>query len=108
MIDPQQRAAHDAVVKKLSDDGKLLEAGFMAMRLAIIPATASEGQISDMRMAYMGGAQHLLASMMAFLDPGPDTEPTMRDMQRMSLISAELEAFEAQMKLRAAKVGGTA
>ncbi len=106
MTTEQQRAVHDALVKKLSDEGKVIEAGFLAMRAAIIPTNASDGQVSDMRMAYMGGAQHLFASMMAMLDP--ESEPTDADLHRMWLIDAELRAFEGELKLRAARVGGSA
>lgn len=100
------RAVHDALAKKLADQGKLLEAGFLAMRATIIPAGASEGQVSDMRIAYMGGAQHLFATMMAMLDP--ESGPTANDLRRMSLISDELRAFEGELKLRAAQAGGSA
>lgn len=98
------RAVHDALAKAAVDQGKLLEAGFLAMRAAIIPPTASEGQISD--IAYMGGAQHLWSSILSVLEP--DSEPTEKDMKRMSLIDAELRAFKAEMELRAARAGGSA
>lgn len=97
---------HDALVKALADQGRLIEAGFIAMRATIIPANASEGQISDMRIAYMGGAQHLFATMTAMMDP--DREPTMNDLRRMQLIDAELRAIEGELKLRAATTGGSA
>lgn len=100
------RAVHDALAKAAVDQGKLHEAGFLAMRAAIIPPTASEGQISDMRIAYMGGAQHLWSSILSVLEP--DSEPTEKDMKRMSLIDAELRAFKAEMELRAARAGGSA
>ena len=106
MIAAEMRAVHDALAKKLADQGKLLEAGFVAMRAAIIPAGASEGQVSDMRIAYMGGAQHLFATMMAMLDP--EADPTAGDILRMSLIDAELRAFEGELKLRAARAEGSA
>lgn len=105
-MSPSERAAHDTLIKKLADSGKLLEAGFTAMRILIVPPGASEGQVSDMRIAYMAGAQHLFASLMAMLDP--DKEPTMADMRKMSLIDAELRAFEGELKLRAARTGGSA
>lgn len=97
---------HDALAKALADQGRLIEAGFLAMRVAIIPANASEGQISDMRIAYMGGAQHLFATMTAMLDP--DHDPTANDLRRMQLIAAELHAIESELKLRAARTGGSA
>jgi hypothetical protein len=105
-MSPAERAVHDVLIKALVDKGKLIEAGFLAMRVQIIPADASPGQVSDMRIAYMGGAQHLFASLMAALDP--DKDPTPNDMRRMALIDAELRAIEGELKLRAARVGGSA
>ena len=100
------RAVYDKLINTLADQGKLIEAGFVAMRATIIPPGASEGQVSDMRIAYMGGAQHLFASLMAALDP--DSDPTPSDLRRMSLIVAELQAFEGELKLRAARTVGSA
>lgn len=100
------RAAHDEFVKRLSDEGKLIEVGFMAMRAAIIPITASEGQVSDMRIAFMAGAQHLYGSIMSMMES--DREPTDADMRRMSLIASELEAFGVELKFRVQKPKGEA
>ncbi len=100
-----QRELHDALVKQLAAEGKLLEIGFVAMRFAIIPPTASEEQIEDMRIAYMAGAQHLFASMMSFMDPGE--EPTASDMNRMMLINREIEEFGKQLQLRKSRAEGT-
>ena len=61
--------------KQLADEGKLIEVGWIALRLSVIPLDASAVQLSEMRMAYMAGAQHLFSSIMHALDP--DTEPTM-------------------------------
>lgn len=94
-----QRALHDAALKKLADHGRLIEAGFMAMRISMIAPDAPQLQIDEMRMAYMSGAQHLFASIMAVLDPGRD--PTERDLTRMTLIHSELEAFRQEMFARA-------
>ena len=100
------RALHDSLAKKYADEGRLVEAGFAAMCVAILPTDLTQDQVSDMRLAYMAGAQHLFASIMACLDPG--SEPTRDDMRRMTLIDTELRAFDAEMKLRLAKVGGSA
>lgn len=105
-MNPIERAAHDALIKTFVDDGKLIEAGFLMLRVQIIPATATEGQVSDMRIAYMAGAQHLFASLMAALDPEKD--PTPNDVRRMALIDAELRAIEGELKLRAARAEGSA
>ncbi|HEU4344065.1 MAG TPA: hypothetical protein VFU31_21125 [Candidatus Binatia bacterium] len=93
----------DELAKKLADDGKLIEAGFAALRLTVIPADASAIQVREMRMAFMAGAQHLFSSIISVLDPG--SEPTDADLRRMNLINAELEAFVQEMKLRVAPKG---
>jgi hypothetical protein len=45
----------------------------------------------------------LFASLMTTLDPGDD--PTPADLQRMSSIQEELQAFHDEMKLRLARTG---
>jgi hypothetical protein len=77
--------------RQLADDGRLIEAGWVAMRLLTLPADTGPAQLHDMRMAFMAGAQHLFGSIMTILDPG--TEETPADMRRMDLIDAELAAF---------------
>jgi hypothetical protein len=45
------RKLHDAVLKKLSDEGRLIEGGFQAMRIECISADASQEQVAEMRIA---------------------------------------------------------
>ncbi|MGD0106330.1 MAG: hypothetical protein ABSC06_20155 [Rhodopila sp.] len=90
--------------RRLADEGRLIEAGWIAMRLHVIPLDASPVQLNEMRYAFMGGAQHLFASIMTILDPG--IEETPGDLRRMDLIHKELEAFRQEMGLRAAKPAG--
>lgn len=92
--------------KRLADDGKLIEAGWIGLRLQAISPNAPPVQLQEMRYAFMAGAQHLFASIMTVLDEG--TEETPADMRRMSLIADELEVFRQEMELRAAKPGGSA
>lgn len=92
--------------RKLADEGKLIEAGWVAFRAFAVPPDASPPQLSAMRIAYMSGAQHLFASIMTLLDPGE--EATEADFARLDLISTELETFYNQMKLRYGKPQGTA
>lgn len=94
------------MTKRLVEDGKLIEAGFAALCVMSIPQDASPMQVHDMRMAFFAGAQHLLGSIMSILDPG--SEPTEKDMQRMELISDELDQFIAQYKLKASQPQGHA
>src|SRR5215207_2685345 len=85
------RAHLERLTKKLADDGKLIEAGWIGLRIATGLTDAPADQLDEMRKAFMAGAQHLFSSMMTFLDEGE--ELTDADMNRMSLIVAELQAF---------------
>jgi hypothetical protein len=90
------RKALDDLSKKLTDQGKLIEAGWIGCRIMWVPKDAPEVQVTEMRRAYMAGAQHLFASIMGILDPG--TEPTAKDLARMDLIHTELEAFRRSLQ----------
>lgn len=79
------------VTKRLSDSGKIIEAGWVSMQMTVIAPDAPEEQLREMRMAFFAGAQHLFGSIMTMLDPG--TEPTERDLNRMDLIDRELKEF---------------
>ena len=94
MDDRQKLAA--ALARELADEGKLIEAGWIALRVVSMPADAPEIQISEMRKAFMAGAQHLFASIMGILEPGE--EPSEKDLKRMDLIHAELEAFRLELE----------
>ena len=98
------RELHDTMVREFAERGGLLAAGFEAMRLTVIPPDASAVQISEMRLAYMAGAQHLYASLMVVFDPG-SSEPTEADLHKMAMIAAELDAFADEMKLRVVPTG---
>lgn len=85
------RAYLERLSRQLADDGKLIEAGWISLRLAAIPLDASAVQLEEMHKAYMAGAQHLFASIMTILEP--DAEPTDNDLRRMDLIAGELSAY---------------
>lgn len=86
----------DGLTKKFTDEGKLIEAGFQAYRMLAIPPNAPEIQVSECRLAYFFGAQHLFSSLMGVLDEG--SEPTEDDLKRLDLIDTELNTFVAQVK----------
>lgn len=98
------RQAHDKLMQQASDQGKLLEAGFIALQ-AVALHGASLQALETARLIYMAGAQHLWASMFAVLDP--NHEPTMHDMRRMAMLSAELDAVTPQLNALAAGRKGT-
>lgn len=94
-MNEQQRKIHDAVAKKLTDEGRLIEAGWQLMVFFTLPPDAPPLQVSEMRKAFFMGAQHLYASMLAVMDE--DSDPTEADMQRIGLIHTELEAFRMEV-----------
>jgi hypothetical protein len=85
------------VAKKLADDGKLIEAGWVGLKFAI-SKDAPQVQVDEMRLAFMAGAQHLFASIMGILDPGE--EPTDADLRKMDLIAAELDKVRGELAAR--------
>lgn len=85
------RAHLDRLTRELTDNGKLIEAGWVGLRIAVDLIDAPSDQLREMRMAFFAGAQHLFGSIMGILDPGE--EPTEADLRRMDLIDAELELF---------------
>jgi hypothetical protein len=81
----------DKLAKEFTDKGLLIEAGWRTMELYVLPKDASTVQRQETRKAFFMGAQHLYASIMGIMDA--DREPTAKDMERMTLIHNELEAF---------------
>ena len=77
--------------QELTDKGKLIEAGWIGLRLAAIPLDAPAIQLEEMRNAFFAGAQHLFSSIMMLLEEGPDA--TDSDVSRMDLIDRELREF---------------
>jgi hypothetical protein len=98
------RAFLERLTKELTDKGKIIEAGWVGLRLAAIPLDAPAIQLEEMRKAFFAGAQHLFGSIMSFLEPG--VEPTEKDLERFTLINAELNEFIENFKLRYAKTQG--
>ena len=94
-MNEQQRRIHDELMKRFTADGKLIEAGWQSMLLLVVPKDAPPVQVSEMRKAFFMGAQHLYAALMSIMDE--DAEPTDADMDKMTLIHNELEAFRMEV-----------
>jgi hypothetical protein len=92
--------------RDLVDEGKLIEAGWIGMRIACVPEDASEIQLSEMRLAFFAGAQHLFAALMSIMDA--DSEPTAEDMRRMRQIDDELRRFISEFELKLIQAKGRA
>jgi hypothetical protein len=78
------------------DEGKLIEMGWKAFELQIMPITAGKQQRHDMRVAFFSGAQHLFGSIISGLDEDPN--PTPADERRLEQIDKELRAFTRWLK----------
>lgn len=81
----------DGVAKKLADSGRIVEAGWLGFRRAVLKPTTPAGKLRDMRVSFMAGAMHLFQTMTQIMEA--DEEPTEADYQRMQSISDELEGF---------------
>ncbi len=92
--------------RELTDKGKLIESGWIGLRIACDLEDAPKVQLEEMRNAFFAGAQHLFASIMTILDPG--AEPTDKDLERMDLIDRELKAFIQVFELRHGITKGSA
>lgn len=98
LSDDEKRDLLTKLSRKLSDDGKLIEAGWIGLRLAAMPLTASAEQIEEMRNAFFAGAHYLFGSIMTVLDP--QAEVTDADLDRMDKINLELQTFITEFKAK--------
>ena len=57
----------DRFTRELVDKGKIIEAGWAGLRLRAIQPDASDVQLTEMRMAFFAGAQHLFGTIMTIL-----------------------------------------
>ena len=102
------REIADKLSKSLTDEGRIIEGGWVGFCLAVTPKGQTMPQIQhdEMRKAFFAGAQHLFASILNILDPG--SEPTDRDLRRMDLIHSELEEFGKGFELQYGRPDGSA
>jgi|SRR5882724_9382407 len=100
------KAFLERLSRELADQGKLIEAGWVSLRIAAIPLDAPPIQLEEMRMAFFAGAQHLFSSLMTIMYPG--AEPTDDDLNRMDLIDRELRGFIVDFEARNIPTDGNA
>ena len=100
------RAYLERLSRELTDKGKLIEAGWLGLRIACELEDAPAIQLEEMRNAFFAGAQHLFSSIMTILEP--DAEPTDKDLERLDLIDGELRAFINDFSVRRLPTGGRA
>lgn len=88
MTNPETLAA---LMQKMNDQGRLIEAGWLSLRLAAVPMDAPQTQIDEMRNAFFAGAQHLFSSIMLMMTEGDDVED--QDLSTLEKIQQELDEF---------------
>lgn len=87
------RADLERLACELTDQGKLIEAGWVRLRLAALPDDLPKPQLQRMQMAFFAGAQCMISSIMTVLDD--DRAPTEADLRRIGLMAGELHGFVA-------------
>lgn len=92
------RAYLQRLSRELIAQGKLIEAGWIGLRLAAVPPDAPTVQLEEMRNAFFAGAQHLFSCIMTILEQGEG--PTDADLAAMDQIDAELKTFINDYQLR--------
>lgn len=85
----------EELTRKATDEGKVIELGWLSLRALALSPDAPEEQVEQLRKSFFCGAHFLFASIMTMLEPG--TEPTAIDMLRMDMIHRELQVFEKEM-----------
>lgn len=105
----RREAIEDAaseITKELTERGKLVEAGFAVFANFVIAKDAPPLQLSEMRLAFMAGAEHVFSSIMNMLDP--EDEPTEADLRRMDMIHKELDEWRGRISERVDPAQGSA
>ncbi|MGY2987659.1 hypothetical protein [Bradyrhizobium sp. USDA 4508] len=101
------RAYLEMLTRKLVDEGLLIEAGWVGLRIACQLEDAPRIQLDEMRMAFFAGAQHVFHSITGgLLEPG--AEPTDADLRRMDEIDKELRRFIVEFSERHLPTVGSA
>lgn len=101
------RAHLERLTRELTDAGKLVEAGWIGLRIACDLHDAPKDQLEQMRECFFAGAQHIFHSITGgLLDP--DAEPTDADLRRMDRIDHELRRFLDDFVLRHTPTTGSA
>lgn len=91
-----EKQLHDELVKRLTDEGRLIEAGWRSLRMQVIAKDAPQVQLDEMRMAFFAGAQHVFGALGSLVS---DTEEvTEQEIHRVGQIDVELTAWIAEMR----------
>jgi hypothetical protein len=75
---------------RLAGNGRIMESGWVSLRLEALPLNTPADRLREMRMAYMAGAQYVLG-VMSFLD-----ETGLR--RGMETVNRELEGARKELE----------
>ena len=96
--DPRITELARRLEKEFANRGKLIEGGWAGFKLTCIPINAPQIQLDEMKNAFFAGAAHLFQSIMSILEPGD--EATEKDLDRMQLISDEIDLYLAEFEVK--------
>lgn len=95
------------LAKKLADEGRIIEAGWVTLRLSgFPPADTPSDQMDLLRLAFMCGAAHMFNRILDM--PDSETAPGEKDVAILDLMNDELNAFARDVRLHAEKTAGSA
>lgn len=92
---------NDPRVQRLIDEGKIIEAGWLDLRLKVINDDAPSEQLDDMRMSFFSGAIHLFKLSIALGESDHHNAEI-----KIKMVQNELEAFIEAMNPSASPPGG--
>ena len=99
--DKRWKAAMAKLTQELTDQGLLIEAGWMGFRSMVLPRNVPIVQLDQQKTTFFAGALHLFSSIMGgdgIFEPGG--EPTEADERRMRAIDDELHRFGEEFTRR--------
>ncbi len=82
------------IEKRLADQGRAIEGGWRSYKVLVLPKGVSRIQEDETQQAFYAGANHALFTLLSIMDPGED--PTEADLQRLSKMTQELQAFNSE------------
>lgn len=95
----KRKAVHEAaekIMRKLAEEGHVIQGGWRALRMIAIPPDAPQTQLDGMELAFYAGAQHLFSAIMTASD-GDDEE---HQMKLMNMIHLELDTWDSAIRGR--------
>lgn len=90
-VSPELRKLIDDVTAQLTEEGRLIEAGWRGLRALAIRPDAPPIQLEEMRMSFFAGAQHLFGSLFSIVGKG--SMPNEDELHRLTMIHKELGDF---------------